>query len=112
MTYGDKVRIARERLKMNRMQFAVFLESSEGYIRNIEVAKDKEIRFSREREEKIISAASLPPGFFASGVVDIEEIDNDNNELFYRLFPDAKDKIDYNEATEFISKLAKFRDPK
>ena len=112
MTYGDKVRFARGRLKMNRMQFAVFLGSSEGYIRNIEVAKDKEIRFSREREEKIIKEASLSPGFFASGDVNIEEIDNDNNELFYRLFPDAKDKIKYNEASEFISRLAKLKDTK
>ncbi len=112
MTYGDKVRLARDRLRMNRIQFAEFLGSSKEYIRNIEVAKGKEIRFSREREEKIIKEASLPPGFFAVGDINIEEIDNDNNELFYRLFPDAKDKIKYDEASEFISRLAKLKDTK
>lgn len=96
---------------MTRMEFAVLLGTSEGHLRNIETAKEgKEIRFSREREEKIIKEASLPPGFFVIKDISIETFDESNDELFYRLFPDAKDKIKYHEAVDFISRLAKIID--
>lgn len=94
------------------MDFAVFLGSSEGHIRNIEVAKEgKEIRFSRDREVKIIKEASLPLGFFVSDDVDIniDSIIRSNNELFYRLFPNAKDKIDYSEAMEMLNLMIKIK---
>lgn len=113
LIYGKKVRFARERIGMNRMDFAVLLGTSEGHLRNIETAKEgKEIRFSREREEIIVKEASLPPGFFVTKDISIETFNDSNDELFYRLFPDAKDKVNYSEALDFISRLAKFKTPK
>lgn len=112
MIYSEKVRFARGRLGMSRMEFAVFLGSSEGHIRNIEVAKEgKEIRFSRDRETKITKEASLPPGFFVDSDVNInaDKIIRSNNELFYRLFPNAKNKINYNEAMEMLNLMIKIK---
>lgn len=106
MIYSEKVRYAREKLKMDRMQFAVFLGTSEGHLRNIETAKEgKDIRFSREREAKIIKEAGLPPGFFVDGEVYVQEIDKD--ELYYRTFPeDVHSEINYDEAVDFLRKVA------
>ena len=106
MIYSEKVRHAREKLGMTRMEFAVFLGTSEGHLRNIETAKEgKDIRFSREREEKIIKEAGLPPGFFVNGEVYVQEIDKDT--LYYRTFPeDIGSEINYNEAVDFLRKAA------
>lgn len=110
MIYGERVRYARTKLKLSRMAFANLLESSEGYIRNIEIAKEpKVIRLSREREELITKAADLPPGFFVVSDDEVEVLLMPNEELFYRLFPIAKDKVSLEEATSLISNLSKLK---
>ena len=106
MIYSEKVRHAREQLGMSRMEFAVFLGTSEGHLRNIETAKEgKDIRFSREREAKIIKEAGLPPGFFVDGEVYVKEVGNDM--LYYRTFPeDVSSEIDYDEAVDLLRQIA------
>lgn len=52
---------------MSRMELAIFLETTEANVANIENCKDESKKFGRKREAKIIKEAALPPGFFIHG---------------------------------------------
>jgi len=90
------------------MEFATFLKTTHSYVANVENNKDdKGRRFGRKKENEIIKAADLPPGYFVDG--DVENIQVKNEELFYRLFPNAKKKVNYKEAADFIDLIAKIK---
>jgi len=109
MGYYIKAKFARERTGMNRMDFAAWLGSSEGYIKNIESARNgKERRYSRAKEALIIQRASLPPGYFVSG--DVHKIAESDTEVFHRLFPSAKGfNVSRDDVLLFIDTIAKFK---
>jgi hypothetical protein len=109
MGYYIKAKYARERTGMNRMDFATWLGSSEGYIKNIESARNgKERRYSRAKEALITEKASLPLGYFVSG--DVHKIAESDTEVFHRLFPSAKvSKVSREDVLLFIDAIAKFK---
>lgn len=89
MIYGEKVKYARDKLGLDRMDFAKLIHSTQQYIAQVENCKDESRRFGRTKEDIILKEASLPPGFFVYG--DVKKVEESDDEMFYRLFPNAKD---------------------
>lgn len=110
MNYAEKVKFAREKLKLTRMEFAKLLDTTERYVENIEMCKDGSKKFGRKKENTIIKTANLPPGFFVDGPIDVKAMQLSDEEMFYRLFSDAEQyNISYDEVREVVKLLAKVK---
>lgn len=94
---------------MTREEFAALLGTTKQNVAQVENCKDSSRKFHRKKEDEIIKVAELPPGYFVNDTVDVEAIKVSDEELFYRLFPNAKDKVNYDEALEFIDMISKFK---
>lgn len=64
MIYGDRVKYAREKLGINRMQLAVLLETTQQNIANVENCRDGSRKLGWEKMQKLIDTAELPKGYF------------------------------------------------
>lgn len=89
--YRHKIRYVREKiLKMTRQEFADLLNSKYSYIVSMENHKDR--RMGRAKEEILIKAANLPERFFSDEEINVlEQAEITDAQMFYRLFPNAKE---------------------
>jgi len=76
LKYGEKVKFARLKVGMSRMEFAVALGMTEGSIANVERCKDESKKLSYDRMKQIIDLAKLPSGWFFYNLDEIQEYKN------------------------------------
>lgn len=100
MIYGEKVRYAREKLGLSRMEFAIILGMTERSLGNVENCKDGSIKLSYDRMDKIIEIAKLPKGWWFYNAEEIQAYLIAGAEIFVR----GNEEVTEEEAKE-ISRI-------
>jgi len=110
MIHGERVKLAREKLGMDRMTFATVLDATQSYIANIENCKDNSKWLSSHKMQHIIDLAKLPAGYFFYSNDEFQEIvlgnNNDPIEVYAKLMRGGT-MLDeeLNEVLEIVRKL-------
>lgn len=84
MIYGERVKYAREKLGMDRMEFAAMLGTTQENIRNIENCKDESKKLGFEKMQKLIDVAKLPAGYFFYSCTEVKAVLMAGKEIFLR----------------------------